>query len=369
MALTKRKYLFIDRDGTLIEEPKDNFQTDSFEKLKFEKGVISALKNIVTKTDYRLVIVTNQDGLGTSSLPQEAFDGPHNLMLSIFESEGIHFDEVLIDDSFPEDKSPSRKPEIGLVKHYMNDLLDKENSYVIGDRLTDIQLASNMGINGVYYGGYSKEQCLPCSLCSTDWAEIETFIIEGSRKVCCQRKTNETCISLELDLNGSGKAYLNTGIGFFDHMLEQIARHGLVDLTIQVVGDLEVDEHHTIEDTGLLLGEAFAIALGTKKGLERYGFALPMDEADAQVLLDFGGRPFLKWEVDLKKEYVGDFPTDMTKHFFESFCQTAKCNLNITAKGENTHHVIEALFKAFSRCVKQAIIQKGSVLPSSKGIL
>lgn len=369
MALLKRKYLFIDRDGTLIDEPKDNYQTDTFEKLKFEKNVISALKRIVSKTDYRLVIVTNQDGLGTDSLPQKAFEGPQQLMLSIFESEGVCFDEVLIDASFPEDNSPTRKPEIGLVKHYLNDLLDLENSYVIGDRLTDIQLAKNMGIKGLFYGVYPKGEKLPCAYNSTQWDDIATYLIEGSRKTRCQRKTNETSIDIELNLNGSGKANISTGIGFFDHMLEQIARHGLVDLNIQTSGDLQVDEHHTIEDTGLLLGEAFATALGGKKGLERYGFALPMDEADAKVLLDFGGRPYLSWNVELKKDYVGDFPTDMTEHFFESFCQTAKCNLNIEAYGDNTHHVVEAVFKAFSRCIKQAVVQKGSVLPSSKGIL
>lgn len=367
--LEKRKYLFIDRDGTIIDEPKTDYQIDSFEKLKFEKGVITALNQIVLETDYRLVMVSNQDGLGTSSFPTETFTGPHHLMMEILDGEGIHFEEVLLDTSFPEDKSPFRKPELGMVKHYINDLLDYENSYVIGDRKTDMELAKNMGIRGIFYKPTESCTELPVAYESSHWSDIADFIRRGSRKVNCTRETKETAISIFLDLNGSGEAKIKTGIGFFDHMLEQIARHGLVDLSIETKGDLYIDEHHTIEDTALLLGDAFQKALGSKKGLARYGFALPMDESDAQVLLDLGGRPYLKWDVDLKKEYVGDYPTDMTKHFFESFCQTAKCNLNIVAKGENTHHIIEAIFKAFARSIKQAVQQSGNILPSSKGIL
>lgn len=371
MDIAKKKILFIDRDGTLIDEPKTNFQIDSFEKLKFERGVISALKDIVDHTDYRLVMISNQDGLGTDSFPIDSFKGPQNLMLQTFLSEGVLFDKVLIDSSFPTDNSPMRKPEIGLVKHYLNELLDLDNSYVIGDRMTDMELAKNMGIKGVLYGGETSDtvEGLPIALKTNNWLAIAEFIKKNSRQVYCTRRTNETDIQLTLNLNGRGEAQIETGIAFFDHMLEQIARHSELDLILKAVGDLDVDEHHTIEDTGLLLGEAFKETLGTKKGIERYGFSLPMDESDATVLLDFGGRPYLVWSVDLIKPYVGDFPTDMTKHFFESFCQTAKCNLNISAKGENTHHIIEAIFKAFARCIKQAIKQSGNLLPTSKGVL
>ncbi len=369
MILQKRKYLFIDRDGTLIDEPKSNFQVDSFDKLKFKKDVISALKEVVESTDYRLVMVSNQDGLGTESLPYSDFNGPHKLMLEIFKGEGVVFEDILIDPSFPEEHSINRKPQIGLVKSYLNDLLDYDNSYVIGDRLTDIQLAENMGIKSIWYGTSEAPDNLSISFQSDSWKEIQQFISQGSRRVECSRKTSETSINIVLDLNGEGKSTISTGIEFFNHMLDQIARHGLVDLTIQTKGDLQVDAHHTIEDTALLLGEAFNQALGSKKGVARYGFALPMDECEAKVLLDFGGRSYLVWDVDLQKEYVGDFPTDMAKHFFHSFCQTAKCNLNISAEGENTHHIIEAVFKAFARSIKQAILQTGNILPSSKGIL
>lgn len=370
MSLKRRKYLFIDRDGTLIDEPKTDFQIDSYQKLRFEPGVISALSRIVNETDYRLVMVTNQDGLGTKSFPTEDFEGPHQLMLSTFEGEGICFEEVLIDDSFESDPSPNRKPALGLVKSFLNDLLDKDNSYVIGDRWTDVELAKNMGIQGIYYKGSSSDSDSSAVALQTDaWAEIAQFLIQGSRKVTCERKTSETSIRIDLDLNGTGNSSIRTGLHFFDHMLEQIARHGLVDLNIEVNGDLQVDEHHTIEDTAILLGEAFQEALGSKRGLARYGFALPMDDCQAKVLLDFGGRAHLVWDTCFSKEYVGDFPTDMAKHFFESFAQGAACNLNITAEGQNDHHKIEAIFKAFARTIKQAIQQSGNVLPSSKGVL
>lgn len=368
--LTKRKYLFIDRDGTLIDEPKSDFQIDSFEKLIFEPAVLTALNRICMETDYRLVIVSNQDGLGTDSFPYESFIGPHQLMLNTFSSEGIQFEKVLIDDSFEANPSMNRKPNLGLVNSYLNDLLDYDHSYVIGDRLTDLQLAENMGISSIFYADSAvNPTSYTPSLQTKNWNEIADFLVKGSRKVFNSRKTNETSIEIALDLNGTGKASIDTGIAFFDHMLEQIARHGLIDLSIIVKGDLKVDEHHTIEDTGILLGQTFKEALGSKRGLARYGFALPMDESSAQVLLDFGGRSYLVWDADLTKEYVGDFPTDMTKHFFEAFVQGASCNLNISGKGDNDHHKIEAIFKAFSRAIKQAIQQSGSVLPSSKGVL
>lgn len=363
-----KKILFIDRDGTMIKEPPVDFQVDSLEKLEFVPGVIGALGRIVGETDYRLVMVSNQDGLGTPSFPMEDFLPPQQMMLKTLAGEGITFDEILIDESFPEDHSPRRKPCTGMVEKYLNEYLDYENSYVIGDRVTDMQLAANMGIRGIYLG----QECpadLPVVLSTVSWEEIATFLKSGSRKVKISRKTSETSVSVELDLNGSGCPDVKTGLSFFDHMLDQIARHGGLDLTVRVSGDLEVDEHHTIEDTGIVLGECFAEALGRKKGIERYGFALPMDEAKAEVLLDFGGRACLEWNVSFDREYVGDFPTEMTKHFFASFCQSCKCNLHVTAGGENTHHVIEGIFKAFARAVRMAVRQTGTAIPSSKGIV
>lgn len=363
-----KKILFIDRDGTIIQEPPVDFQVDSLAKLEFVPGVIGALRRVVEETDYRLVMVSNQDGLGTPSFPMENFLPPQELMLKTLAGEGIVFDEVLIDESFPEENSPRRKPRTGMVEKYLNEYLDYENSYVIGDRVTDMQLAANMGIRGIFLGDAATED-LPVALSSSSWGEIAAFLKSGSRKAKIFRKTSETSILVELDLNGSGRPDIHTGLAFFDHMLEQIARHGGVDLTIKADGDLEVDEHHTIEDTGIVLGECFAEALGRKKGIERYGFVLPMDEAKAKVLLDFGGRACLVWQVELCREYVGDFPTEMTKHFFDSFCQSCKCNLHVTASGENTHHVIEGIFKAFARAIKAAIRQTGMGIPSSKGVV
>lgn len=369
--MKKRKYLFIDRDGTLIEEPPIDYQVDSLEKLRFEPKVVTALNHIVNNTDYRLVLVSNQDGLGTDSFPEDTFLPPQNKMLELFENEGVVFEEILVDPSFPADKSPNRKPEIGMVKHYLNDLLDRDNSYVIGDRITDVDLANNMGIKSIYYG--AEEDLIMArsvGFVSKDWGEIAQFIEKGSRKITKERKSTETDIKLTLDLNGSGKSEITTGISFFDHMLEQIARHGLVDLFIELKGDLDVDEHHSIEDCGIVLGEAFNEVLGSKRGIERYGFSLPMDESQAKVLLDFGGRSHLVWKVELTKEYVGDFPTDMAQHFFASFCQGAKCNLQIEATGKNMHHLLEAIFKAFAKSIKQAITKgENNELPSSKGIL
>lgn len=363
-----KKILFIDRDGTIIKEPPVDFQVDSLAKLEFVPGVIGALRRIVEQTDYRLVMVSNQDGLGTDAFPMEDFLPPHEMMLATLAGEGVVFDDMLIDDSFPEANSPRRKPRTGMVEKYMNDTLDAANSYVVGDRLTDMQLAANMGIRGIFLGNEAVGD-LPVALCSGSWDEIYTFLKNGSRKATATRKTSETEITVELDLNGSGNNRIATGLSFFDHMLEQIARHGGVDLNITVKGDLHVDEHHTIEDTGIVLGECFREALGRKKGIERYGFALPMDESKAEVLLDFGGRVCLEWDVAFNREYVGDFPTEMTKHFFASFCQGAACNLHVSARGENMHHLIEAIFKAFARSIKSAVNQTGTAIPSSKGTI
>lgn len=364
----KKKILFIDRDGTIIQEPPVDFQVDRLEKMEFVPEVIGALRRIVEETDYRLVMVSNQDGLGTDSFPMEMFQPPQQLMLKTLAGEGVVFDEILIDGSFPEAHAYRRKPQIGMVEKYLNELLDFENSYVIGDRITDMQLAANMGIKGIFLGTEQFSD-LPVVLNSSSWNEIFTFLRSGSRRANMSRKTSETEVAVDLNLNGSGSCRVKTGVAFFDHMLEQIARHGGVDLAIRVTGDLQVDEHHTIEDTGIVLGECFVAALGCKKGIERYGYSLPMDDAKAEILLDFGGRACLVWQVCLEREYVGDFPTEMTRHFFESFCQSCKCNLHVTASGDNTHHIIEAVFKAFAKAIKMAVRQTGGGVPSSKGRL
>lgn len=363
-----KKILFIDRDGTILREPPVDFQIDRLEKTEFIPGVISALKMLTEETDYRLVMVSNQDGLGTDSFPMADFLPPHEWMLKTLKGEGVVFDEILIDDSFPEENSPCRKPRTGMVEKYLNEYLDREHSFVIGDRMTDMQLAKNMGIRGIFLGRQPDPE-LPIAYCSESWAKIAAYLKSGSRQVELRRKTAETEVTVNLDLNGTGKSDIRTGLAFFDHMLDQISRHGGVDLSIRVSGDLEVDEHHTIEDTGIVLGECFATALGSKKGIERYGFALPMDEAKAEVLLDFGGRSYLQWEVPLRREYVGDFPTEMARHFFQAFCQGSKCNLHVLASGENTHHTLEAVFKAFARSLRQAVRQTGTGIPSSKGCL
>lgn len=364
-----KKILFIDRDGTIIKEPPGDFQVDRPEKLEFLPGVIGALSRIAEQTDYQLVMVSNQDGLGTIAFPMEDFVLPQQILLKTLAGEGVVFEKILIDRSVPEESSPFRKPGIGMVREYMNEYLDTEHSYVIGDRVTDMQLARNMGIKGIFLGGETDPE-LSVVLATDSWRKIADFLIRGSRTASICRKTSETEVWIELDLNGTGNACIHTGLAFFDHMLEQIARHGGVDLKIQVTGDLEVDEHHTIEDTGIVLGECLAEALGRKKGIERYGFALPMDEAGAEVLLDFGGRAWLEWKVQLQREYVGDFPTEMARHFFASFCQGCKCNLHVNAGGENTHHILEAVFKAFARAVREAIRQTGGGgVPSSKGII
>jgi len=376
-----KKLLILDRDGTLILEPEDQ-QIDSLEKLTFYPGVFQYLSRIVQELDYELLMITNQDGLGTASFPEETFWPAHNKMLSTLEGEGITFADVLIDRSFPEDNAPTRKPRTGLMKPYMQGDYDLENSVVIGDRLTDMELAKNIRAKGIWLSnqpdlgadeleadGEDVQQAI--ALKTTDWAEIYRYLRLQERTAEVHRKTKETDIYIHLDLDGSGKSELETGLGFFDHMLDQLARHGGLDLTVKVKGDLHVDEHHTIEDTALVLGEAFAKAIGDKLGMERYGFALPMDDCLAQVAIDFGGRPWLVWEADFRREKIGDMPTEMFFHFFKSFSDAAKCNLNIKVEGTNEHHKIEAIFKAWARAVKMAKRRdtERMELPSTKGVL
>lgn len=365
----KKPILFIDRDGTLIDEPKTDFQVDSFEKLAFLPHAISAMRDIVACGTYHLVMVTNQDGLGTSSFPEHTFWPVHNKMLQILEGEGIVFDEVCIDRSFEHENAPTRKPRTGLLTHYMQGDFDLANSYVLGDRLTDLQLAENLGCKAIYLSTTQHEKA---ELTTMSWKEIAAFLTLSTRKAEVQRTTQETSIYVALNLDGSGQANIQTGLHFFDHMLDQLARHGGLDVDIRVKGDLHVDEHHTIEDTALALGEAFVKALGDKKGIYRYGFLLPMDEALAQVAIDFGGRPWLVWDADFRREKVGDMPTEMFKHFFKSFSDAAACNLNIKVEGENEHHKIEAIFKGWARAIRMAVSkdsQRSEVLPSTKGVL
>ena len=365
-----KKFLFIDRDGTIIDEPQPSQQVDSFEKLRFLPKVITSLKQIVSLTDYRLVMVTNQDGLGTDSFPEPTFWPVHNLMLQILEDEGITFDEILIDRTFQHENKPTRKPGTALLTHYLNyQDVDLANSYVIGDRATDVQLAKNLEAKAIYIG---NEAHADASFTSTDWEEIANFLILPEREVSISRNTKETEIELELKLDGQGKADISTGLKFFDHMLDQLARHSGCSIKLRTNGDLEVDEHHTIEDTALALGKAFKKALFDKRGMERYGFALVMDEALAQVVLDFGGRPWLVWEADFKREYVGDMPTEMFYHFFKSFTDTAACNLYIKSEGDNEHHKIESIFKGLARAIRMAIqrnVESINQLPSTKGML
>ncbi|MGD2035000.1 MAG: bifunctional histidinol-phosphatase/imidazoleglycerol-phosphate dehydratase HisB [Bacteroidales bacterium] len=374
-----KKVLFIDCDGTLIKEPIEDEQVDSFEKLEFIPKVFQALSLVVQNLDFELVIVTNQDGLGTDSFPEDTFWPVHNKMLKAFKNEGIVFTDVFIDRSLPDDHAPTRKPRTGMLKEFLEgEDYDLENSFVIGDRLTDIELAKNLGSKGILlsdkitegeleYSGLTEH----CVLRSGDWVKVCEFLIAGNRIASVERNTGETQIKAELNLDGGTKSAISTGLGFFDHMLDQIAKHAGIGLTIEVKGDLHVDEHHTVEDTALALGEAFYQALGSKRGIERYGFALPMDDCLAQVVIDFGGRPWLVWEAEFKREMVGDMPTELFFHFFKSFSDAAKCNLNIKAEGTNEHHKIEAIFKALARAVKMAI--KRNVfnydLPSTKGVL
>ncbi|MCC1484622.1 bifunctional histidinol-phosphatase/imidazoleglycerol-phosphate dehydratase HisB [Winogradskyella immobilis] len=377
-----KKVLFIDRDGTLAIEPPVNYQLDSFEKLEFYPKVFQYLGKIAKELDYELVMVTNQDGLGTDSFPEDTFWPVHNFLIKTFEQEGIVFTEQIIDKTFAKDNAPTRKPNTGLLTQYFSDVYDLTNSFVIGDRMTDIELAKNIGSKGIFINNNNKEgddeltmskndleQCI--ALESNDWSKIYEFLKVQDRTGSITRNTNETKIQIDLNLDGTGKSDISTGIAFFDHMLDQIARHGQLDLILKVDGDLEVDEHHTIEDTAIALGEVFAETLGNKLGIERYGFCLPMDDCLAQAAIDFGGRNWLVWEADFKREMVGKMPTEMFFHFFKSFTDGAKCNLNIKAEGTNEHHKIEAIFKAFSKAIKMAVkrdVEK-MILPSTKGML
>lgn len=373
-----KKALFIDRDGTIIVEPLPTKQIDSLEKLEFIPNVIVNLYKIATVLDYELVMVSNQDGLGSSSFPEDTFWPAHNKMLKTLAGEGIVFTDILIDRSREEDNAPTRKPGTGLLTRYMDGAYDLEQSFVIGDRLTDIRLAKNLGAKGIllrngYNTGLSIDEDLQdvIALDAPDWLEIYRFLRLPIRTVEIKRVTNETNIAIRIDLDGSGKAEINTGLAFFDHMLEQIARHGGIDLSINAIGDLHVDEHHTIEDVGIALGEAFAKTLGDKKGIERYGFCLPMDDCLSQVSLDFGGRSWIVWDAVFKREMIGGMPTEMFFHFFKSFSDGAKCNINIKAEGQNEHHKIEAIFKAFAKAIKMAIKRdiNNMELPSTKGTL
>ncbi|GAB1308835.1 bifunctional histidinol-phosphatase/imidazoleglycerol-phosphate dehydratase HisB [Urechidicola sp. KH5] len=379
--MTKRKVLFIDRDGTMIKEPADE-QTDSFEKLEFYPKALAYLPKIAKELNYELVMVTNQDGLGTEVYPENTFWPIHNFIMKTFEGEGVVFDEVFIDRTFAKDNQPTRKPNTGLLTQYFSDAYDLENSFVIGDRLTDIELAKNLGAKGIFINDETnfgtdeitvkrEELDTVIAIESNDWEAIYTFLKLDDRVAEIKRKTNETDIYIKLNLDGTGKSDIATGIAFFDHMLDQIARHGSMDLTIKVDGDLEVDEHHTIEDTAIALGEVFADALGNKLGIERYGFCLPMDDCLAQVAIDFGGRNWLVWDAEFNREMVGKMPTEMFLHFFKSFTDGAKANLNVKAEGQNEHHKIEAIFKAFAKAIKVAVKRDVDkmILPSTKGLL
>ena len=374
----KKRVIFLDRDGTLVAEPPVDFQLDTLEKLEFIPGVFRNLYKLRMFTDYELVLVSNQDGLGTSSFPLEDYTPVHEKMLTAFKNEGVVFDAEHIDPSLPEENSPNRKPRTGMLTRYMEEEYDLENSLVIGDRKTDIELARNLGARAVFFasekaGESLKEKGLDKSvdLVSENWDEIYRFIRAGLRKSELSRRTGETNIAIKLSLDGEGKTNISTGLGFFDHMLDQLGRHGGMDLSVIVKGDLHVDEHHTIEDTAITLGEAFRKALGDKRGIERYAFTLPMDDALVTVALDLGGRSWIEWDVAFKREMIGDVPTEMFFHFFKSFTDGAKCNLNIRAEGENEHHMIEAIFKGFARAIRMAVKldTESKTLPTTKGLL
>jgi len=361
-----KKVLFLDRDGTILIEPA-NEQLDNFEDFQFIPGVISALSKIAKETDYELVIVTNQDGLGTKSFPEETFWPVHNKMLQILKGEGIEFAGIFIDRSFSEDKAPTRKPGTAMLTKYLTRGIDPDSSFVIGDRLSDLQLAANIGCKAILL----KKEPHPDAVLSTiDWNDIYHYLTSEHRRAWIERKTKETSVFIELNIDGSGKSEIDTGIGFFDHMLEQIAKHGDMDIRIKAKGDLKVDQHHTIEDVAIALGECMVKALGSKRGIERYGFLLPMDDSLAQVAIDFGGRSWLAWNVGFNNNLIGEIPSEMFFHFFKSFSDNARCNLNIKAEGDNDHHKIEAIFKAFARSLKMAVKKTGnSRLPSTKGSL
>lgn len=379
-----KKILFIDRDGTLIKEAPPTYQLDSFSKLEFYPDMFLYMRKIAEELEYELVMVTNQDGLGTVAFPEDSFWPVHNLVMTSLANENIHFREVCIDRTYPKDNAPTRKPGTGMLTRYLNDPgYDIAGSFVIGDRVTDMQLAKNLGCKGFWLnidsllGAAEIEDKLEelrkdtIVVESPHWKDIYAFLKMPPRKISHQRNTNETKITIDINLDGTGTASVNTGLGFFDHMLEQIARHGNIDLNIECRGDLHIDEHHTIEDVGIALGEAMVKALGDKRGIERYAFVLPMDECLAQVVLDFGGRNWIVWDAQFKREKIGEMPTEMFFHFFKSFSDAAKCNLNIKVEGENEHHKIESVFKAFAKCIKQAAKRdiNNNTLPSTKGVL
>ncbi len=373
-----KKVLFIDRDGTIIVEPPTDFQVDSLEKLEFLPKAISNLRRIAEETDYELVMVTNQDGLGTDSFPEDTFWPAQNKMLKILEGEGVKFAAIHVDKSFPHENRPTRKPGIALLTDYLSGDYDLAASYVIGDRLTDVQLALNLGTKAIYLAdslpveGISEAFHTVVALTTQDWDAIYERVKLPSRTAKVERNTNETRITIELNLDGTGRAENHTGLGFFDHMLDQLAKHSGADLNITVKGDLHIDEHHTIEDTALALGEAYRQAIGDKRGISRYGFLLPMDEALAQVAIDFSGRPWLVWDAEFKREKIGEMPTEMFYHFFKSFSDTSLSNLNIKVEGQNEHHKIEAIFKAFAKAIKMAVkrdLKALNELPSTKGVL
>ena len=379
-----RIVLFIDRDGTLVHEAPPTYQLDSFDKLSFYPDVFKYMRLIAEELDYELVLVTNQDGLGTDSFPEPTFWPVHNFVMRSLAHEGIQFADELIDRSFAHENKPTRKPSIGMFGRYLdNPEYDLVNSFVIGDRITDVQLAKNLGCKAIWMNAdpnlglndtamdVQDLRNNTVTLETTEWKRIYEFLKLGMRVVQHERNTKETQISVALNLDGSGKAAIQTGLGFFDHMLDQIARHGNIDLAVQVNGDLHIDEHHTIEDTGIALGEAFAKGLADKRGMERYGFCLPMDDCEAQVSIDFGGRNWIVWEAEFKREKIGDMPTEMFFHFFKSFSDASKCNLIVRATGSNEHHKIEAIFKAFAKAIKMAVKREPSklFLPSTKGVL
>lgn len=379
-----KKVLFIDRDGTLILEAPPTYQLDSFDKLTFYPHMFEYMRRIAQELDYELVMVTNQDGLGTDSFPENTFWPLHELVMKSLSGEGIDFSEVFIDRTFPHENAPTRKPATGMLTRFMNNPeYDLENSFVIGDRITDVMLAHNLGCKAIFLNqepglgdaeidlAVKDLRTKTMALETTAWSDIYAFLKLGSRVVVHDRNTNETKIHVELNVDGSGKSNIQTGLGFFDHMLDQIARHGKLDLTVIAKGDLHIDEHHTIEDTGIALGEAFSMALSDKRGMERYGFALPMDEAEAKVLIDFGGRNWIVWNTTFIREKIGEMPTEMFFHFFKSFSDAAKCNLNVECRGDNEHHKIEAIFKAFAKAIKMAVKRDpfSNYLPSTKGVL
>ncbi|MDO4511683.1 MAG: bifunctional histidinol-phosphatase/imidazoleglycerol-phosphate dehydratase HisB [Bacteroidales bacterium] len=377
---SKKRALFIDRDGTIVVEPIIDEQVDSFEKLEFLPGAIGNLSFIARTLDFELVMVSNQDGLGTESFPTETFEGPHNMILKTLEGEGVKFDDIIIDVTFEHEHKPTRKPGTALLGKYLSGGYDLAGSYVIGDRLTDVKLAQNLGAKGILIASDREKAeadlaaahlTESCALIAPDWTRISDFLRGGERKAQVVRNTAETRISIALDLDGTGRCDISTGLGFFDHMLDQIGRHSGIDLSVKVDGDLYVDEHHTIEDTGIALGEALAQALGNKRGIDRYGFVLPMDDCQCTVALDFGGRSWLVWDAEFHREKIGEMPTEMFHHFFKSLSDGARMNLYISARGQNEHHKIEGIFKALARSIKQAIRRDAFTyaLPSTKGML